>query len=51
VQDNYHIGIHGTNQETLIGEAVSHGCVRMFEADIQTLYSHLKVGTPIKVMP
>lgn len=51
VEGQYHIGIHGTNQETLIGEAVSHGCVRMLEADIHTLYSHVKVGTPIKVMP
>ncbi|TVQ10875.1 MAG: L,D-transpeptidase [Leptolyngbya sp. DLM2.Bin27] len=51
VKDHYHIGIHGTNQETLIGEAVSHGCVRMFEADIQTLYSYLRVGTPIQVVP
>jgi L,D-transpeptidase ErfK/SrfK len=51
VMGDYHIGIHGTNQETLIGEAVSHGCVRMFDQDIQTLYSHLKVGTPIKVEP
>ncbi|WOD38600.1 L,D-transpeptidase [Nodosilinea sp. E11] len=51
VQGQYHIGIHGTNQENLIGEAVSHGCVRMFEADIQTLYRHLKIGTPITVLP
>ena len=51
VEGQYHIGIHGTNQETLIGEAVSHGCVRMLEADINTLYSHVKVGTPIKVVP
>jgi lipoprotein-anchoring transpeptidase ErfK/SrfK len=51
VEGQYHIGIHGTNQETLIGEAVSHGCVRMLEADIHTLYSHVKVGTPIKVVP
>jgi L,D-transpeptidase ErfK/SrfK len=51
VTDDYHIGIHGTNQENLIGEAVSHGCVRMMEKDIQSLYSHLKVGTPIEVTP
>jgi L,D-transpeptidase ErfK/SrfK len=51
IQGNYHIGIHGTNQETLIGEAVSHGCVRMLNKDIQTLYSHLNVGSPIKVVP
>ncbi|HSM82996.1 MAG TPA: L,D-transpeptidase [Nodosilinea sp.] len=51
VQGGYHIGIHGTNQETLIGEAVSHGCVRMLEKDVQALYSHLKVGTPVQVIP
>ncbi|MGB3136663.1 MAG: L,D-transpeptidase [Nodosilinea sp.] len=50
-QGKYFIGIHGTNQETLIGEAVSHGCVRMLERDIQTLYSYVKIGTPIKVVP
>ncbi|MGF1566961.1 MAG: L,D-transpeptidase [Nodosilinea sp.] len=47
----YHIGIHGTNQETLIGEAVSHGCVRMLDEDVRSLYDHLKVGTPIIVKP
>lgn len=51
VKEQYHIGIHGTNQETLIGEAVSHGCVRMLEKDVQSLYSHLRIGTPIKVVP
>ncbi len=51
VEGGYHIGIHGTNQETLIGEAVSHGCVRMLNQDIQSLYSHLRLGTPIKVVP
>lgn len=51
LQGRYHIGIHGTNQETLIGEAVSHGCVRMLEEDIHALYSHIKIGTPIQVVP
>ncbi|MGB3312194.1 MAG: L,D-transpeptidase [Nodosilinea sp.] len=51
LQGQYHIGVHGTNQETLVGEAVSHGCVRMLEKDIHTLYNHLKIGTPIKVVP
>lgn len=50
-QGQYHIGIHGTNQETLIGEAVSHGCVRMLEKDVHTLYDHVKAGTPIQVVP
>ena len=51
VEGEYHIGIHGTNQETLIGEAVSHGCVRMLEKDIQALYSHIQLGTPVIVKP
>ena len=45
------IGFHGTNQEDLIGEAVSHGCVRMRNQDIQTLYSQVKVGTRVVVIP
>ena len=44
-----HIGFHGTNQESLIGEAVSHGCVRMLNEDIEDLYSYAKVGTPVTV--
>ena len=45
------IGFHGTNQEDLIGEAVSHGCVRMRNKDIQALYEHVAVGTSVKVKP
>ncbi|HIK44890.1 MAG TPA: L,D-transpeptidase [Leptolyngbyaceae cyanobacterium M65_K2018_010] len=51
VEGVYHIGIHGTNQANLIGEAVSHGCVRMLEQDIQALYHQVKVGTPVVVKP
>ncbi len=43
------IGFHGTNQEELIGEAVSHGCVRMRNRDIQDLYQRVEVGTAVKV--
>lgn len=45
------IGFHGTNQEELIGEAVSHGCVRMRNKDIQALYEIVNVGTTVKVTP
>lgn len=45
------IGFHGTNQEDLIGEAVSHGCVRMRNKDIQTLYQQVDIGTTVKIMP
>ncbi|MGH6874391.1 MAG: L,D-transpeptidase, partial [Aestuariivirgaceae bacterium] len=43
-------GIHGTNKPQLIGEAVSHGCIRMGNADILDLFSRVKVGTPVFVV-
>jgi hypothetical protein len=39
--------IHGTNQETSIGDAVSHGCIRMFNADVEELFGLVPVGTPV----
>lgn len=50
-EGEFFIGIHGTNQDTLIGQAVSHGCVRMFNQDIQTLFEIVKIGTPVVVKP
>lgn len=47
--EHHQIGFHGTNQEDLVGRAVSHGCLRMRNADIQALYEQVKVGTPILV--
>jgi lipoprotein-anchoring transpeptidase ErfK/SrfK len=45
------IGFHGTNQEELIGQAVSHGCLRMRNEDIEDLYAQVDVGTPVIVEP
>lgn len=45
------IGFHGTNQEELIGEAVSHGCVRMRNQDIAALYKLVESGTRVTVEP
>lgn len=39
--------IHGTNQETSIGDAVSHGCVRMYNEDVERLFGMVPVGTPV----
>ena len=44
------VGVHGTNTPELIGQAVSHGCVRLFNKDIQYLRSVVPVGTPIKIV-
>lgn len=47
----HQIGLHGTNQEDLIGQAVSHGCIRLREADIQALYDRISLDTPVIVRP
>ena len=41
--------IHGTHiyNEDSIGEAVSHGCVRMHNRDLEKLYQRVPVGTPV----
>ena len=44
------VGIHGTNQPQLIGQRVSHGCVRLRNEDILTLVGmQLPLGVPIFV--
>jgi lipoprotein-anchoring transpeptidase ErfK/SrfK len=42
------VGIHGTNRPALIGQAVSHGCVRLKNADVQELVDlQLPLGVPV----
>jgi lipoprotein-anchoring transpeptidase ErfK/SrfK len=41
--------IHGTNQPGLIGHFVSHGCIRMYNADITDLFERVSVGTRVVV--
>jgi lipoprotein-anchoring transpeptidase ErfK/SrfK len=41
--------IHGTNAPSTIGGFVSHGCIRMYNADIMDLYSRVGVGTRVVV--
>ena len=42
--------IHGTNNESSIGHFVSHGCIRMHNADIIDLYDRVMVGTRVVVV-
>ena len=42
--------IHGTNNEGSIGGFVSHGCIRMHNADITDLYSRVSIGTRVVVI-
>jgi hypothetical protein len=44
-----YVGIHGTNQPSLLPGRVSHGCIRMRNADILRLARLMPVGTPITI--
>ncbi len=41
--------IHGTDAEQLIGQQVSHGCIRMYNRDVADLYHRAKVGAKVTV--
>jgi lipoprotein-anchoring transpeptidase ErfK/SrfK len=41
--------IHGTNDPASIGHFVSHGCIRMYNADITDLYGRVSVGATVIV--
>ena len=47
--EDYSLGLHGTNDESLVGQAVSHGCIRMRDADILALYEKVNLGWPLDV--
>lgn len=42
-----YIYIHGTNEEDKIGLPVSHGCIRMLNADIIHLFEHVRCGETV----
>jgi lipoprotein-anchoring transpeptidase ErfK/SrfK len=48
--DGRTFGIHGNNNPSSIGRFVTAGCIRMYEKDVQKIYSKIKVGTKIKVI-
>jgi len=41
--------IHGTNNPASIGRFVSHGCIRMYNRDINRLFALVSVGTRVVV--
>jgi lipoprotein-anchoring transpeptidase ErfK/SrfK len=43
------IYIHGTRHEDKIGEAASHGCVRMRNEDVIELFELVGEGTPVVI--
>lgn len=46
-----HYGIHGTNDPSSIGKAVSRGCIRMHNSDVEELAATIPVGTRVFIRP
>jgi UDP-N-acetylmuramate--alanine ligase len=43
------IYLHGTNQEGLLGRPVSHGCVRLANAEVVDLFDRVTEGDPVLI--
>jgi hypothetical protein len=43
------VGFHGTADLASIGQAASHGCIRMRIPDVISLYNRVSVGTPVLI--
>jgi len=42
--------LHGTNKPYGLGMRVTHGCVRLYPRDIETLFHQVSVGTPVRII-
>lgn len=42
--------IHGTNAPASVGQRVSSGCIRMLAPDIEELYHHVSMRTPVSIV-
>jgi L,D-transpeptidase ErfK/SrfK len=42
--------IHGTNQPFAVGQTASLGCIRMYDAHVQTLAEMARSGTPVRIV-
>jgi lipoprotein-anchoring transpeptidase ErfK/SrfK len=40
-------GIHGTRNPKSIGMALSHGCIRMHNRDVEELFAWIPIGTKV----
>ncbi len=43
-------GIHGTDNPLSIGGYVSHGCIRMYNQDVEALFPRVSIGTPVEII-
>ena len=45
------VGIHGTSAPQYLGQAVSHGCVRVSNSAVLVLKRYVRPGTAIRIVP
>ena len=43
-------GIHGTNEPKSIGQAASHGCIRMSQPDLEDLFARVRTGDTVEII-
>ncbi len=43
-------GIHGTNNPASIGHAVSNGCIRLHNENVEELFEWARIGTPVRIV-
>lgn len=43
-------GIHGTNVQSSIGKAVSHGCIRVGRRDLEKLFAQVRPGDTVEII-
>lgn len=43
-------GVHGTNNPGSIGSFASHGCIRMFNRNVEQLFPWVQVGTRVSII-
>jgi lipoprotein-anchoring transpeptidase ErfK/SrfK len=48
--DDSSIGLHGTNDPSRIGHAVTHGCVSFYNEDIEQIARTVTVGTRAQIV-
>jgi lipoprotein-anchoring transpeptidase ErfK/SrfK len=44
------VGFHGTPNPDSVGQAASHGCIRMYNNDVKELFYQVSLGTPVIVV-
>jgi L,D-transpeptidase ErfK/SrfK len=45
------VGIHGTDEPWSIGHSESHGCIRMEVPSAEWLFTRVRIGTPVFIVP